>query len=334
MGGSYFAEPLLPTSSSSFPYSNVNGGLGVRMVPSPPIGYTYRTPWSRGRERKKPHMSPPKVDPDVLQYSNYRTYLRDLYETRKSLQPSFSYRYFAQKAGIASPNYLKLVMDGKRNLTKKSLVKFQAALGLKGRRAEFFENLVFFNQAATTAERNLYYGNILKMRGASGLRKLEESQFQLFSDWRHLAIRELVALKGFRPDPRWVLRKLGKGFTGKQVEESLALLSEMGLLRRTANGVAQRDSNITTSDEVRSLLIKNYHHQMLEKALTVLDTLPSFQRDISTVTIPIHARDFVKVKEQIQLMRKELLNMGAEPGEGGEVVHINIQLFPLTGMQE
>lgn len=279
-------------------------------------------------------MSPSMVEPDVLHYSNYRTFLRDLYDFRKSQQPSFSHRYFAQKAGIGSPNYLKLVMDGKRNLTKKSLVKFQTALGLKGRRAEFFESLVFFNQATTVSERNIYYENILKVRARSGLRKLEESQFQLFTDWRHIVIRELVALKGFRPDPQWILRKLGKGFTGRQVEESLALLSDMGLLKRTANGVAQSDVNITTSDEVRSLLIKNYHRQMMQKALTVLDTLPSSQRDISTITIPIHARDFMKVKEQIQLMRKELLNLGADSGEGGEVVHINIQLFPLTGMQD
>lgn len=279
-------------------------------------------------------MSPPIVDPDILHYSNYRTFLRDIYEFRKSKQPSFSHRYFTQKAGIGSPNYLKLVMDGKRNLTKKSLVKFQSALGLKGRKAEFFENLVFFNQSTTVSERNIYYANILKMRARTGIRKLEESQFQLFTDWRHIVIRELVALKGFRPDPQWILRKLGKGFTGRQVDESLALLSEMGLLKRTANGVAQSDLNITTSDEVNSLLVKNYHRQMIQKALTVLDTLPSSQRDISSITIPIHARDFLKIKEQIQLMRKELLNLGADSGEGGEVVHINIQLFPLTGMQD
>ncbi len=275
-------------------------------------------------------MTPSKVDPEILHYSNYRIFLRDFYEARKAHQASFSYRYFAQKAGIPSPNYLKLVIDGKRNLTKKSLVKFQSALGLKGQRAEFFENLVFFNQSDTLAERNLYYHNILKVRARAGLRKLEENQFLLFSDWRHIAIRELASLKGFRPNSQWILKKLGKGISEKQVEESLALLSELGLLKRTANGYAQSDINITTSDEVRSLLVKNYHRQMLNKAAEVLDTLPASQRDISTITIPIHSQDFAKVKEQIQLMRKELLNLAAESGEGGEVVQINIQLFPLT----
>jgi uncharacterized protein (TIGR02147 family) len=276
-------------------------------------------------------MSPAKPEPDVLHYSNYRTFLLDYYEFKKAEQPVFSHRYFARKAGMTSPNYLKLVMDGKRNLTKKTLVKFLAALGLKGMRAEFFENLVFFNQSTALPERNAYYGNILRVRAKAGLRKLDEAQFQLFSDWRHIVVRELASAKGFRPDAGWIAKKLGKVISEKEAEESLQLLSVLGLLRKTANGFMQTDINITTSDEVRSLLVKNYHHQMIRMGATALDNLPASQRDISSITIPIHAKDFQKLKEQIRLMRKELLNLGAEQGSGEDVVQVNIQLFPLTG---
>lgn len=276
-------------------------------------------------------MSASKQEPDVLHYSNYRTYLQDFYEFKKIQQPIFSHRYFAQKAGISSPNYLKLVMDGKRNLTKKTLVKFEAALGLKGRKAEFFENLVFFNQASSLAERNLYYGNILKVRAKAGLQKLEEAEFQLFSDWRHIVVRELAAVKGFRADPRWIAKKIGAGVSEKDAEESLKLLSALGLLKKTANGFTQSNTNITTSDEVRSLHVKNYHRQMLQLAMSAMERFPAARRDISSITIPIHARDLVKIKEQLQLMRKEILNMAADPGEGDDIVQVNIQLFPLTG---
>jgi len=237
-------------------------------------------------------MNDAKLEPDVLQYSNYRTYLADYYEFKKAHSPIFSHRYFAQKAGVSSPNYLKLVMDGKRNLTKKSLMKFVTALGLKGLRAEFFENLVFFNQAEALAERNTYYGDILRARAKAGLRKMDEEQFRLFSNWRHIAVRELAATKGFRSDARWVAKKLGKGVTEKQAEESLQLLAALGLLKKTANGFMQSDINITTSDEVRSLLVKNYHHEMIRLADAALDDMPPSSRDISSITIPIHAKDF------------------------------------------
>lgn len=276
-------------------------------------------------------MSPEKQEPDVLQYSNFRTYLNDFYDFKKIQLSAFSHRYFAQKAGITSPNYLKLVMDGKRNLTKKTLVKFQVALGLKGKKAEFFENLVFFNQSTSLAERNLYYANILKVRSKTGLRKIEEAEFQLFSEWRHIVVRELAAVKGFRADPRWIAKKIGAGVSEKDAEDSVRLLSALGLLKRTANGFKQTSVNITTSDEVRSLLVKNYHRQMLQLAMSAMERFPAAVRDISSITIPIHTRDFPKIKEQVQLMRKELLNMAADPGEGEDIIQVNIQLFPLTG---
>jgi uncharacterized protein (TIGR02147 family) len=94
------------------------------------------------------------------------------------------------------------------------------------------------------------------------------------------------------------------------------------------------DNNNTTSDEVRSLLVKNYHHQMIRMGANALDTLPAARRDISSITIPIHPQDFPKIKEQIQLMRKELLNMSAEQGAGEDVIQVNIQLFPLTGLSD
>ncbi len=271
-----------------------------------------------------------KQEPDILHYSNFRIYLNDYYDFKKIQLPIFSHRYFAQKAGLSSPNYLKLVMDGQRNLTQKSMLKFQNALGLKGKRAEFFENLVFFNQATSSGERNLYYANILKVRAKAGLRKLEEAEFQLFNDWRHIVIRELAAVKGFRTDAHWIAKKIGSGITEKEAEESLKLLSALGLLKKTANGLKQTSVNITTSDEVRSLLVKNYHRQMLQLSMTAMERVPAKLRDISSITIPIHIRDLSKIKEQVQLMRKELLNMAAEPGEGEDILQINIQLFPLT----
>ena len=270
------------------------------------------------------------MEPNIFNYSNYRVFLREYYEARKRSFPGFSHRYFAKKARLASPNYLKLVIDGKRNLSKKTITAFLLGLDMSGKKAEFFENLVFFNQATTLTERNYFYERLLKARARSGLKKLEEAQFQLFSDWKHIAIREMVALAGFRKNPNWIARRLGLRITEKEAEESLRLLVTLGLLGRTANGYKQKDTNITTSDEVRSLLVKNYHRQMLNLAVESMDRIPAAMRDISSVTIPIRKGDLARVKEHLQLMRKELLNLAAEPDAGEEIVQVNMQLFPLT----
>ena len=270
------------------------------------------------------------VEPDVLQYTNYRVYLRDYYEFKKKTVPAFSLRFFAEKAGLSSHAHLKLTIDGKRNITKNTVVKLIHGLGLDGQRAAYFESLVFFNQAQTDADKQVYYAQLLKASPRSKLHKMDAAQFRIFREWHHSAILEMVALKDFRPIPDWISKRLGGLITPVQVTESLKLLVELGLLVKTANGYRQRDPLITTDDEVQDMMVKMYHLQMLKLSADMLSALPGPQRDISALTFSIKREDFPNLKKHLQLMRKELLDFSAKAGEGEDVVQINIQLYPLT----
>jgi uncharacterized protein (TIGR02147 family) len=270
------------------------------------------------------------VEPDVLQYTNYRVYLRDYYEFKKKTVPAFSLRFFAEKAGLSSHAHLKLTIDGKRNITKNTVVKLIHGLGLDGQRAAYFESLVFFNQAQTDADKQVYYAQLLKASPRSKLHKMDAAQFRIFREWHHSAILEMVALKDFRPIPDWISKRLGGLITPAQVTESLKLLVELGLLVKTANGYRQRDPLITTDDEVQDLMVKMYHLQMLKLSADMLSALPGPQRDVSALTFSIKREDFPNLKKHLQLMRKELLDFSAKAGEGEDVVQINIQLYPLT----
>ena len=270
------------------------------------------------------------VEPDVLQYTNYRVYLRDYYEFKKKTVPAFSLRFFAEKAGLSSHAHLKLTIDGKRNITKNTVVKLIHGLGLDGQRAAYFESLVFFNQAQTDADKQVYYAQLLKASPRSKLHKMDAAQFRIFREWHHSAILEMVALKDFRPIPDWISKRLGGLVTPVQVTESLKLLVELGLLVKTANGYRQRDPLITTDDEVQDLMVKMYHLQMLKLSADMLSALPGSQRDVSALTFSIKREDFPNLKKHLQLMRKELLDFSAKAGEGEDVVQINIQLYPLT----
>lgn len=270
------------------------------------------------------------VEPDVLQYTNYRVFLRDYYEFKKKTVPAFSLRFFAEKAGLSSHAHLKLTIDGKRNITKNTVVKLIHGLGLESQRAAYFESLVFFNQAQTDADKRVYYAQLLKSSPRSKLHKMDKAQFRIFREWHHSAILEMVALKDFRPIPDWISKRLGGLVTPAQVTESLKLLVEVGLLVKTANGYRQRDPLITTDDEVQDLMVKMYHLQMLKLSADMLSTLPGAQRDVSALTFSIKREDFPNLKKHLQLMRKELLDFSAKAGEAEEVVQVNIQLYPLT----
>ena len=270
------------------------------------------------------------VEPDVLQYTNYRVYLRDYYEYKKKTTAAFSLRFFAEKAGLSSHAHLKLAIDGKRNITKNTATKLIHGLGLEDQRAAYFESLVFFNQATTDEDKKIYYAQLIKASPRSRLHKMDKAQLRIFKEWHHSAILEMVGLKDFRPIPDQISKRLRGLITPAQVTESLNLLLELGLLVKTANGYRQSNPLITTDDEVQDVVVKMYHNQMLSLSNKMLNDLPGAERDVSALTFGIKRSDFVNLKKHLQLMRKELLDFSAKAGEAEEVVQINIQLFPLT----
>ena len=56
------------------------------------------------------------LKPDVFTYIDFRLFLKDAFEAVKARAPRLSYRTFAKKAGFSSPNFLQMVIQGKRNL--------------------------------------------------------------------------------------------------------------------------------------------------------------------------------------------------------------------------
>src|SRR5688500_12914713 len=101
---------------------------------------------------------------DVYAHFDYRSLLRSFYEHKKARSRGFSYRSFARRAGLSSPNLLKRVIDGERNLTPEMAERFARACGFEGEEASYFRELVAFNEAKTEAERSARYRTLSAFR--------------------------------------------------------------------------------------------------------------------------------------------------------------------------
>ncbi len=271
--------------------------------------------------------------PDIYEFLDYREYLGAYYEAAKENVPAFSYRYFSRRAGYSSPNYLKLVMDGERNLTEKSTHQMIKGLGLEGEEARFFRALVNFNQATSAREKNEYFEEVSASRRFRSARRIDRSMFEYLSCWYYPAIREMAARDDFRDDPAWIGRQLFPRVPAKKVREALDLLLELGLLERDEDGAIVRgEPALTTGHEVRSLAIGNYHRQMLERAAESIDTVPREMRDVSGMTVCIDAATVAEIKGRIHTFREQLMEIcERETDEDKSLLYqICFQLFPLS----
>lgn len=269
--------------------------------------------------------------PDIYAYLNYRSYLGDYYRAAKANSRAFSYRWFSRRAGFASPNFLKLVIDGHRNLGPDSVGRFSDALGHDTSAAEFFADLVAFGQAESADEKNEAFERVAASRRFRTARRIDRAYFDYLSNWYYPAIREMVARVDFREDAVWIARQLVPRISAAQARRALEILLELGLLERDAEGRLTRgDASLTTGHEVRSLAVGNYHRQMLERAADSIDQIEREQRDISALTVCVRPERVAELKTRIQGFREVLLDLCDRDESPTVVYQLNLQLFPLT----
>ena len=117
----------------------------------------------------------------------------------------------------------------------------------------------------------------------------------------------------------------------KDVEIALKRLQQLGLIRKDESGRwEQSDPILSTGPEVKSLLITNFHREMMRLAETSITEHPSEERDITALTLSIHQSRIAELKLKIAAFRKEILNEFSGDDLSDQVIQINFQAFLLT----
>jgi uncharacterized protein (TIGR02147 family) len=254
-----------------------------------------------------------------------------MFAFKKETMPSYSYRYFSRLAGFSSPNFLKLVMEGERNLTNTSVAGIARGFKLKKPERDFFENLVFMNQATEHAEQDHYYRKMIAAKSHGKIKTIETARYEYFSRWYLPVIRELVVFGDRKMTAEQIAEKLYPAVRTKDVETALRRLEALGLILKDEQGQWQQtDSLISTGPEVSSLLITNFHKEMIRLAEESITRHPAKTRDITALTISMKKNRMAELKQKIADFRKDILKEFATDESSDQVIQINIQAFPLT----
>jgi len=273
--------------------------------------------------------------PSVFDYTDYRKYLADYYAAKKQENPTVSYNSLSIRAGFKNKGFLYNVMHGKKNLAKSSIVMISSALGHKKGEAEYFENLVFFNQAQDLKERNYFFEKVSAVRAGGGgkvtVQELRKDQYDFYSNWHHSAIRSLIGMHHIKDDYAWLAKNVYPRISLKQARKSVELLSKLGLIAKDHQGFYKlSNQDITTGQEVVSLAVLNFNKQAGELALRALEDLPKNKRNITGVTMGISQKTYDKICEEISDFRKRIVEMASEDKEADRVFQMNLQLFPMS----
>ncbi|MGZ3743128.1 MAG: TIGR02147 family protein [Pseudobdellovibrionaceae bacterium] len=267
----------------------------------------------------------------IFEYTDFREYLNEKWKILKQENPKFSLRYFARVAGFKSHNFLKHVLSGKSRLSEESIEKFAKALKLNREESLFFKNLVLFNQAVDSTEKHTYARELTQSKTYRKIFPLAEAQFNYFTHWYLIPIREFVKLPQFKEDYQWIAQSLTPKITPAEAEKAVEELLQLGLLERNSSGeLSQKNAFISTANEVGSKVVAQYHREMLKRAAESIDLIPREKRDISNMTVTVSEEMATKLKEKIQNFRKEVIEMVAHDNKPNSVYQLNFQIFPIV----
>lgn len=276
-----------------------------------------------------------KWKPDIFEFISYRAFMRAFYEAAKVNTKRFSHRSFAAKAGFTSSNFLKMVMDGDRNLSTESSERVGSAMGLTPTELRFFKLLVELEQADSPDDRARAMESIAATRRFMEAKPLDGMLFEYLNHWYNLAIRELAGRSDFRDDPEWIARQLRPQISTGKAEKALALLLEMGLLEKNEDGrVTRGEPSLDAGHEVRAVGVRQFHRQMMERAAQSIDDVPSDERDISAITVCIQAKTLPDLKQKLRDFREVFMATCDEQTDPDVVYQLNIQFFPLSFSRE
>jgi uncharacterized protein (TIGR02147 family) len=268
---------------------------------------------------------------NLFEYIDYRKYLAEFYTYKKQTTRAFSYRYFSAKAGFSSPVFLKLVIDGKRNLSRASIEKFCKALGLNAKESIYFKNLVLFDQATTVDEKQENYAVLRSLMNAVRAKTIESDQYEYFGTWYHVIIRELITLFNFQEDYQVLAQSIIPAITPGEAKRSVALLLKLNLIYRLENGTyAQTDTAITAREDIGALAIRHFNRMMLQHGVTAIDAFPTAERHVSGITVGISSAMYGIIEAEIQAFKERIITLVNRDDAGKRVFQLNLQFFPVS----
>lgn len=269
---------------------------------------------------------------NIFEFTDFRAYLKNYYERHKALDANFSYASMAERTKLSSRGLLKLIMDGKRNLSASNLHNMTSGLGFNKSETHYFSTLVQFAQAKTAEEKDKHYSAILKFPQTKKAFALKQEQHNFYSKWYFAVVLELVTLSTAPTDAaelaRWISKKID--ITPKEAADACEQLQTLGLLRAGSDGrLVQSNPYVAFNPGELHFALQNFHRHMIEESVEALKQ-PIDEREFGGVTLAFRKEDLAKAKDFIREFKKKF-NFEMSAGEGANSVYqLNVQFFELA----
>ncbi|MBD3418795.1 MAG: TIGR02147 family protein [Chitinivibrionales bacterium] len=266
----------------------------------------------------------------IYRYTDYRKYLYDAYRALKKERKGLSYAVIAQEAGFRSNGYVTQIFKGIRPISNHVAEAFTRIFSLRKSEKAYFFLMIAFNQAATEIQRYEAFQNMLNFR-QSNIHFIDPSNFEIFSRWYYIAVRELLNFYPFDGDYRKLGQLLIPKISEADAKRAVKMLLKHKLISREPGGSFKLINKIqSTGFDEHPYTVNNFVIETVERMRDALAQVDKNDRVISSVTGSVSDNTYNEIMSKMHAFRREILEMVRKDTGISRVCQVNMQLFPLS----
>lgn len=267
----------------------------------------------------------------VFDYSDYKAFLLDEFQSRLSRNKRYSMRSFSKDLDLR-PAALSDIMNGRYGLSSAMAQSIATNLGLTGDGAQYFVSLVDLKHGRSAAIRNAAEKR-LRQQGhqAEGATPLDDGKLTLLERWYYPAILELTVVLNRLIDAATVSARFGISID--ESREALALLTQTGHLTRIDGGYARTADHNVAERATTTPVIQEFHRQFLGLATQALSQQEIEKRKAITSVFSIRQEDLPEARAALNRFNDEFLSRFQAPENLDSVYAVTLQLFRLDKPQ-
>lgn len=258
-------------------------------------------------------------------------YLEAVYQTIKKSSSRYSYLMFAEDLGFAPTNAIRLIIVGRRKISRKNAQRVARALGLTKEERRYFIGIADYHRRRLGRARSSALKKTLEQKSSALSGSSQAGLLRYFSSWISPVVREAARIPGFSPTSDWIDKHMLMHITEQELVRSVHLLEELGYIAwnpetNTVQPVREEPQALLSDLTAEYLGFLKYHEECLDRAKEALHAVPEDMRGFNVVTVNVRRSVLRELNARIEDLCQWFLSQEHLPHRAEEDDSLTCQL--------
>jgi uncharacterized protein (TIGR02147 family) len=255
--------------------------------------------------------------------------LEQYYQAKRRVNPSYSKRAFAQLLNV-SPSYLSELLKNKKTLSKAMARKMANKLKMTGIELDLFQTYSDLSYEKDPEKIKRLEDKIDRLKQQ---KSVDLEYFETLSDSNIFVLLEMIQLKDFKPDLKWLAARLN--LTEIKTDLLVRRMIQLGILEVTEKGDwIDKIGSFDYRGGIPSLIVQKYQKKIIEKAHCSLSEQSIEKRDCASNIMSFSSDKIDQVRDILRETRKKVASLSMASESKDAVYCLSTQFFSMTNLEE